>query len=35
MAGVHNFDIMSIKFNVDGIYAYIISCSQSYKNNKQ
>jgi hypothetical protein len=33
MAGVQNFEVISIKFNVDGIYAYAISRSKQYKNN--
>jgi len=28
MAGVQNFEVVSTKFNVDGIYAYIISHSK-------
>jgi hypothetical protein len=28
MAGVQNFEVISIKFNVDGIYAYVINRSK-------
>jgi len=28
MAGVQNFEVISIKFNVGGIYAYVISRSK-------
>jgi hypothetical protein len=28
MAGVQNFEVISIKFNVGGIYAYVLSRSK-------